>query len=76
MQVSIIDDGPGLPIEAAQAFENRDASQVLISTKEDGNGIGLQIAKSIARSQGGELFYQRDGGKTIFSLVLPLGVPI
>lgn len=62
-EVAVADDGPGLPPELAErAFER-------FSSFDDrgGSGLGLPIARSIARSHGGDVHY-RDGA---FVLVLP-----
>lgn len=62
-EVAVSDDGPGLPPDLAErAFER-------FSSFDDrgGSGLGLPIARSIARSHGGDVHY-REGA---FVLVLP-----
>ena len=55
----IIDDGPGIPEENL-----RKATQPFHTTKADGTGMGLAIALSAAKSEGGELELKNciDGG--------------
>lgn len=50
VRVSVRDFGPGLPIENPQRIFDR-----FFSTKRDGLGMGLAIARSIVSSHGGEL---------------------
>lgn len=45
------------------------------ASRGDGLGLGLFIAKSIARAHGGELEVHSGGGATTFRLVLPRSAP-
>jgi two-component system, LuxR family, sensor kinase FixL len=68
VQISITDNGPGLPDEVqARLF------QPFVSTKKTGMGIGLSICHSIITAHGGRLWTEPnpDGG-TIFTLTLPI----
>ena len=50
MRVSVRDFGTGLPVEEPERIFER-----FFSTKRDGMGMGLAIARSIIASHGGEL---------------------
>ena len=67
VQISVIDNGPGLPEEVqAKLF------QPFISTKKTGMGVGLSICHSIIAAHDGRLWAEPnpDGG-TIFHISLP-----
>jgi signal transduction histidine kinase len=67
--VRVSDDGPELDARArTQLFEP------LSSTKENGLGLGLAIARALARAMGGELLLEPTLPKA-FRLELPLGRP-
>lgn len=65
--IEVSDDGPGIAVEmAATLFEP------LFSHKAQGLGLGLSIARALARSMGGELsLSERPGWATTLSLRLP-----
>lgn len=66
--ISLGDNGPGIPEEW---FE--DIFQPFFSSKEEGSGLGLSIAKRIINEHGGELSVSsEDGAGTIFTIALPL----
>ncbi|MDB5417507.1 MAG: hypothetical protein JWP50_926 [Phenylobacterium sp.] len=63
------DNGPGLPIGDPEAV-----FVPFFTTKPGGSGVGLTLARQIALTHGGRLEHQaRDGGGTVFRLVLPWG---
>jgi len=68
MRVQISDRGPGLSPQIEQrAFEAG------VTSKEHGSGIGLVVARSLARQHGGEVdLTNREGGGLIAGLELPL----
>jgi signal transduction histidine kinase/integral membrane sensor domain MASE1 len=72
VEVSVRDSGPGLPVDAEEiVFEP------FYTTKEDGMGMGLPIARSIVEAHGGVIHVERDsqaGATFVFTLPLA-GVP-
>jgi signal transduction histidine kinase len=70
--VRVVDDGPGVaPEEAAEIFEPG-ARGDAATGRADGAGLGLSLARRLARSAGGEITVRpgTDGGD--FTLALPL----
>ncbi|WP_114240924.1 nitrogen regulation protein NR(II) [Dyella sp. C9] len=68
LRVDVIDDGPGVPATLRDTL-----FEPLVSGRADGSGLGLALAREIAREHGGELRYASRAGETVFSLYLPMG---
>jgi len=65
--IEVDDDGPGIPEDIA-----RHVFDMNFTTKEDGTGIGLTVARSLVESQGGRLTLQsRSGEGTTVEIWLP-----
>ena len=73
--VTIADHGPGLPEDRLEAvFEPFVRGEASRSRATGGVGLGLAIARSIARAQGGDVtLANRPGGGLLATLRLPLG---
>lgn len=66
LRIEIEDDGDGVPDAiAATLFEP------MVSGRADGTGLGLALAREVAREHGGELAYQPCGAGSRFVLLLP-----
>jgi two-component system nitrogen regulation sensor histidine kinase GlnL len=70
LRVDVIDDGPGVPAALRDTL-----FEPLVSGRADGSGLGLALAREIAREHGGELRFASRPGDTVFSLYLPLERP-
>ena len=65
--IQVIDNGPGIPSEIKdQLFFP------MISSKQDGSGLGLSIAQDIIRIHGGSISFESKPGRTVFSIGIPL----
>jgi len=71
MVLSVSDDGPGIPEDAAAALLQRG---MRLDEATPGHGIGLAVVKDIARSYGGQLSIQESklGGAEITVSIPPL----
>ncbi|HEY6940656.1 two-component system sensor histidine kinase NtrB [Dokdonella sp.] len=66
-RIDVVDDGRGVPAELADTLY-----EPLVSGRADGSGLGLALAREIAREHGGELGHASRPGATVFSLLLPV----
>ncbi|MBJ6761159.1 HAMP domain-containing histidine kinase [Myxococcaceae bacterium JPH2] len=65
--IHVRDQGPGVPeTQRERIFEP------FFTTREQGTGLGLPLARKIARAHGGELALTSQPGATTFLLTLPL----
>ncbi|MDH5456924.1 MAG: ATP-binding protein, partial [Gammaproteobacteria bacterium] len=72
MVLTVADDGPGIPQEAADALLQRG---MRLDESTPGHGIGLAVVKDIARSYGGQLVIQQAadlGGAEIIVSIPPV----
>lgn len=68
IQISVRDDGPGIPGEHL-----KNIFTPLFTTKKAGSGLGLPICKKMAEALGGDLSVESQPGKgTTFRVLLPL----
>ncbi|HEU4662807.1 MAG TPA: ATP-binding protein [Dokdonella sp.] len=66
-RIDVVDDGRGVPAELADTLY-----EPLVSGRPDGSGLGLALAREIAREHGGDLGHASRPGATVFSLLLPV----
>jgi len=74
VEIKIKDRGIGVPKESAEKiFEQFYRAHDSLNSGIQGSGLGLTLARQIARAHGGEVVYERrDGGGSCFSLRLPV----
>jgi signal transduction histidine kinase len=66
LQLTVEDNGPGpAPEVAATMFD------ALVTTKHNGVGLGLAVARQAVHEHKGTIFWQRQDGKTRFTVELP-----
>jgi two-component system nitrogen regulation sensor histidine kinase GlnL len=70
IQVSITDNGPGIPADIAERIY-----YPMISGRPEGTGLGLSITQSIIGQHNGLLECDSSPGHTVFSMYLPLEQP-
>ena len=66
-KIDIIDNGPGIPEEKL-----KEIFYPMVSTKNDGMGLGLTIAQSIIMQNSGLIECSSKHRETIFTIVLPI----
>jgi signal transduction histidine kinase len=71
LRVDVSDTGDGPP-EALQST----LFEPFVTSKPEGIGLGLALARQAALDQGGTLTWKRENGDTVFSLTLPAFVGI
>jgi len=73
LNIIVLDDGPGLPVDALEeVFEPYHRGEPSRSQEHGGTGLGLAIARNVARLHGGDLsLSNRDGGGLAARLSLP-----
>jgi len=73
-EVRILDRGTGVPRASEEKiFEKFYRAHDSLSSGIQGSGLGLTLARQIARAHGGDVVYEpREGGGSCFSLRLPL----
>jgi signal transduction histidine kinase len=59
--------GPGIPEEVREKI-----FEPFFTTRQQGTGLGLPLARKIARAHGGDLLHEPDPERTRFVLLLPL----
>jgi signal transduction histidine kinase len=64
--IEVSDTGPGPPPEVAESL-----FEPFVTSKPEGVGLGLALARRVAVEHGGQLAWIRDGERTRFRLTLP-----
>ena len=74
VEVKVLDRGSGVPRGSEEKiFEKFYRAHDALSSGVQGSGLGLTIARQIARAHGGDVVYEpRDGGGSCFILRLPI----
>jgi two-component system nitrogen regulation sensor histidine kinase GlnL len=73
IEIRVSDNGPGVdPALAEHIFEP------FVSSKKNGQGLGLALVKKLVRDMNGRISHERDaeGGWTHFSIHLPMAKPV
>ncbi|HEY4952137.1 MAG TPA: HAMP domain-containing sensor histidine kinase [Verrucomicrobiae bacterium] len=75
-EIRVLDRGSGIPRGSEEkVFEKFYRAHDSLSSGIQGSGLGLTIARQIARAHGGDVVYEpRDGGGSCFILRLPLKI--
>ena len=72
LRISVLDRGPGVPVEARERIFEPFYRPLASAPDVRGTGLGLSIARGLATAQGGSVDFQpREGGGSVFTLVLP-----
>lgn len=75
VRVDVVDQGPGLaPAMAERVFQPFASAAVTEARRPAGIGLGLSLAREVARAHGGELEHARDQRATTFRLELPIEI--
>ena len=76
-EVRVLDRGSGVPRGSEEKiFEKFYRAHDSLSSGIEGSGLGLTLARQIARAHGGDVLYEpREGGGSCFSLRMPLTAP-
>ena len=74
VEVKVLDRGLGVPAGCGEKiFEQFYRAHDSLSNGIQGSGLGLTLARQIARAHGGDVVYEpRDGGGSCFTLRLPV----
>ncbi|MCP4727046.1 MAG: HAMP domain-containing histidine kinase [bacterium] len=72
-EIRVEDRGPGVPeADRHKIFEKFHRVDNSLTSKQQGSGLGLSIARKILRDLGGDLVYEsRDGGGSCFVVLFP-----
>jgi len=67
--VQVEDSGPGVPAHLRSSI-----FYPLVTGRANGTGLGLAVAQELVTRNGGIIEFESDAGRTVFTLLLPLGV--
>ena len=68
VRIDVVDDGPGVPPEIRSSL-----FYPLVTGRANGTGLGLAVAQEIITRNGGSISFESEPGRTVFSVLLPLG---
>jgi two-component system, NtrC family, nitrogen regulation sensor histidine kinase GlnL len=66
--VQVEDGGPGVPAQLRGSI-----FYPLVTGRPNGTGLGLAVAQELVTRNGGIIEFESDVGRTVFTLLLPLG---
>jgi two-component system nitrogen regulation sensor histidine kinase GlnL len=66
--VQVEDNGPGVPPELRSSI-----FYPLVTGRANGTGLGLAVAQDLVTRHGGLIEFESEPGRTLFTLLLPLG---
>ena len=66
IRLSVTDDGPGVPARLRD-----DLFQPFVTSKAEGIGLGLAIARDIMRQLGGDLVHEETAAGASFTMIMP-----
>jgi two-component system nitrogen regulation sensor histidine kinase GlnL len=66
--VQVEDNGPGVPPELRTSI-----FYPLVTGRANGTGLGLAVAQDLVTRHGGLIEFESEPGRTVFTLLLPLG---
>jgi two-component system nitrogen regulation sensor histidine kinase GlnL len=66
--VQIEDNGPGVPDDLRSSI-----FYPLVTGRANGTGLGLAVAQELVTRNGGLIEFESEPGRTVFTLLLPLG---
>jgi two-component system nitrogen regulation sensor histidine kinase GlnL len=67
--IEVEDNGPGVPPDLVKTL-----FLPLVTGRSNGTGLGLAVAQDLVTRHGGIIEFVSQPGRTVFSLLLPLGV--
>jgi two-component system nitrogen regulation sensor histidine kinase GlnL len=70
LRIEVEDDGDGIPDAIATTL-----FEPMVSGRAGGTGLGLAVAREIAREHGGELTLRRTASGSCFVMLLPRRPP-
>jgi two-component system OmpR family sensor kinase len=72
--VRVVDAGPGIPeADRDQVFDRFYRVDKARSRDRGGSGLGLAVARSLAKAHGGSVELTSEPGATVFTVTIPLG---
>jgi two-component system, NtrC family, nitrogen regulation sensor histidine kinase GlnL len=66
--LEVQDTGPGVPAHLRSSI-----FYPLVTGRASGTGLGLAVAQDLVRRNGGIIEFESEAGRTVFTLLLPLG---